>query len=32
MVSLAQWFPTFSLSWTLLTILLKAVDPLEKTK
>jgi len=24
---LVQWFPTFSVFWTLLTILLKAVDP-----
>jgi len=26
-----QWFPTFLVSWTLLTIWLKAVDPLAKT-
>jgi len=28
--SLLQWFPTFSVSWTLLTFWLKAVDPLIK--
>jgi len=27
---LAQWFPTFLASWTLLMIWLKAVDPLMK--
>jgi len=30
-VFLEQWFPTFSVSWTLLTIWLKAVDPFNKT-
>jgi len=30
LVSSRQWFPTFLVSWTLLTIWLKAVDPLNK--
>jgi len=29
--SLGQCFPTFLVSWTLLTIWLEAVDPLNKT-
>ena len=28
---LAQWFPTFSISWTLLMICLKVVGPFNKT-
>jgi len=30
-VALVQWLPTVSVSWTLLTIFLKSVDPLNKT-
>jgi len=30
-MKLGPWFPTFSASWTLLTISLKAVAPLNKT-
>jgi len=30
-MQLGPWFPNFSASWTLLTISLKAVDPLNKT-
>jgi len=29
--ALRQWFPTFSVSWPLLTKWMKAVDPLSKT-
>ena len=29
-VALVQWFPTFLMSWTLLRIFLKVVDPLNK--